>query len=67
MSPERCRYFRSKTMFVGSKHANDTEEEESPVAAFCWCNFTMTEIGKDGCLVGLSACSQPERSCYCER
>ncbi len=65
MTAERCRYFRSKTMFVtGQRVEASGEENESPASAYCWCNHTMTEIGEDYRLVGLPECSDPKRRCY---
>jgi hypothetical protein len=64
MTGERCRFFRSKTMFVSAERVEGTDDEESAAAAYCWCNRTMTEIGQDDRLVGLRACSDPERRCH---
>lgn len=63
MNPERCRFFRSKSMCVSGARSIE-EEEESGAAAYCWCNHTMTEIGEDDRLVNLPACSNPDRACY---
>lgn len=51
-------------MFVGGPREDSCEEEDSPASSYCWCNHTMTEIGRDDRLVGLSSCSNPVRSCY---
>lgn len=64
-SPRLCRHLRTKTMYVPGQSADVRTRiaDGAPGEPHCWCNRTMTEVGRDDRPVALGRCIFG-RSCF---
>jgi hypothetical protein len=53
-----CRHFRTKKMFIPAQAA-DVDEDGAP----CWCNRTMTPLGRDDRPAAPRTCREG-RACF---
>ena len=61
--PPRCIHLQSKAMAVhGEGFENDSDYQDG-MTDF-WCIMSGRAIGPDNDVVGMKACSNPDRGCY---
>lgn len=64
-SPSRCIHLRCKSMLVYGEAFEEAPEFQAGLEDF-WCVLSSRNVGPDGNEVSLSACCDPNRSCYQE-
>jgi len=64
-APVLCRHLRTKKMYVPAQEAEVLAQAagETPGEPHCWCNRTMTELGRDARPVALGRCIAG-RTCF---
>jgi hypothetical protein len=60
----RCTHLHSKAMAVHGEDFRQNTSEPEDGTGNCWCIKSARPLGPDNGLVGLKACSDPERDCY---
>ncbi len=60
--PKPCRHYRTKKMYI-PEQAPDAFARSVTGESHCWCNLTMTEVGRDDRPVTLRTC-QIGRACF---
>ncbi len=65
MNKPICKHLRTKRLFIPALAADAFSLEEDPHEVVqCWCNKTMTELGRDDRHVSYEDCSDEKRSCF---
>ena len=60
-----CKHLRMKRLFVPDRALDAFAPSETREAVCqCWCNQTMTGLGRDDRHVSQPACTDPQRPCY---
>jgi hypothetical protein len=59
-----CRHLRTKKIYIPAESEDPfSETAEASIAPHCWCNLTMTEVGRDDRPVSAGTCV-PGRICH---
>lgn len=61
-----CRYFRAKRMFIPGQEGLQAPAagDNAHHSGHCWCNQTLSPVGRDGNLAGSVRCCDQQRRCY---
>jgi hypothetical protein len=60
-----CKYFRNRKMYVSVQEKSACAQGFDPNAfSHCWCNETLSEVGRDDRLVSFQRCCDPARACH---
>jgi hypothetical protein len=59
-----CKHLRMKRIFMSVAANPSALATERKDICQCWCNQTMTEVGRDDRHVTRAHCTDPDRPCY---